>query len=182
VEATVTYLQHQQHMSYERTQATRQELFGLTLSAGGQACTIERAGAAAAVEAETIWDAVRQSAVVGSDETGTRLNGHNEWQWVFRSGQAAYHVIRHRRGLDVIAEVMGAHRSQTWVCDCWAPQLRAPPERLQLCLAHQIRNLQGLIERCPRLAWARELQALFREAIHLVKRRADLPVRALHGG
>ncbi|MBI5293341.1 MAG: transposase [Chloroflexi bacterium] len=65
----------------------------------------------------------------------------------------------------------------TWVCDCWAPQLKAPAERFQLCLAHQIRNLQGLRERCPRLRWARELQALFREAIHLVKRQAELTER-----
>jgi transposase len=37
--------------------------------------------------------------------------------------------------------------------------------------------LQGLIDRAPRLQWARELQALFREAIHLAKRREVLSVR-----
>ena len=62
----------------------------------------------------------------------------------------------------------------TWVCDCWKPQLNVPADRFQLCLAHQIRNLQGLIERAPRLQWARERQAQFREAIHLAKRGAEL--------
>jgi hypothetical protein len=79
--------------------------------------------------------------------------------------------------VDVIEEVMGPARVSTWVCDCWKPQLNAPTDRFQLCLAHQIRNLQGPLERVPRLRWARELRALFREAIHLAKRRAVLSAR-----
>lgn len=177
LEATVTYLQHQQHLSFERTQLTMQELFGLTLSEGGEACIIERAGAAAAVAAETIRAVLRQSAIIGSDETGARLNGHSWWEWVFRAKHAVYHIIRHSRGLEVIEEVMGGQRAQTWLSDCWAPQLRAPAAQFQLCLAHQIRNLQGLRERAPRLRWATELQALLREAIHLGKRRSELTVR-----
>jgi transposase len=176
LEATVTYLQHQQHMSYERTQATLQDLFGVSLSEGGQACILERAGQAAQVEAEAIRQQVVESPVVGSDETGARVDGRTWWQWVFASPHAIYHVIRPSRGRDVIAEVLGDQRIPTWVCDCWSPQLRAPADRFQLCLAHQIRNLQGLVDRCPHLRWAGDLQALFRTAIHLAKRREQLTV------
>lgn len=174
LEALVVYLQHQQHLGYERTQTLLKEVFDLELSDGGQACILERAGDAAQPLAETIRQAVRQSRTVGSDETSARKDGQNWWQWVFRSEHGVYHLIRPSRGEDVIQEMMGEWRVSTWVCDCWAPQLKAPAERFQLCLAHQIRNLQGLRERCPRLRWARELQALFREAIHLVKRQAEL--------
>jgi transposase len=177
LEATVVYLQHQQHLSYERSQAALADLFGVEISEGGQACILERAGAAAAPLAETLRDEIRQGAVVHSDETSARVAGHNWWEWVFRSGTAVLHIIRPSRGRDVIPEVMGPARVGTWVCDCWAPQLRAPAKRFQLCLAHQIRNLQGLIERCPHLRWARELQALFQEAIHLDKRRDELRPR-----
>ena len=177
LEATVIYLQHQQHLSYERSQAALADLFGVEISEGGQACIMERAGAAAAPLAEALRDEIRQGAVVHSDETSARVDGHNWWEWVFRSGTAILHVIRPSRGRDVIPEVMGSHRVGTWVCDCWAPQLRAPAERFQLCLAHQIRNLQGLIDRCPHLRWAREMQAVFQEAIHLGKRRDELRPR-----
>ena len=98
------------------------------------------------------------------------------WEWVFRGGTAVLHVIRPSRAVDVIEEVMGPAQVDR-ACDCWGPQLNAPAERFQLCLAHQIRNLQGLIDRAPRLQWARELQALFREAIHLAKRREMLAAR-----
>lgn len=161
-------------LSYERTQATLSDLFGLALSEGGQACILERAGAAAQVVADGLRDAIRQSALVQSDETEARVDGRNHWAWVFVSGTAVLHVIRPSRGVDGIAEVMGAAQAGTWVSDCWPAQLNAPANRFQLCLAHQIHNLQWLIERAPRSQWARELQALFREAINLGHRRAEL--------
>jgi len=177
LEALVTYLQHQHHLSYERTQTLLQEVFQVELSQGGQASILERAGAAAYPHAEAMREVIRQSAVVQSDETGARVQGQTWWEWVFLCPQAVLHVIPPSRGVEVITEMMGPARGGTWVSDCWAAQLNAPADHFQLCLAHQIRNLQGLIERCPRLAWARELQALFREAIHLAKRRTRLRPR-----
>ena len=154
LEAVVTYLQHQQHMSYERTHSALAELFGINLSEGGQACILERAGKAAQPVAETIRVQVLQSPVIGSDETGARIDGRTWWQWVFASSQSIYHLIRPSRGRDVLQEVLGDHSVDTWVCDCWSPQLQVPARRWQLCLAHQIRNLQSLIERSPHLRWA----------------------------
>jgi transposase len=72
---------------------------------------------------------------------------------------------------------MGETKAAVWVSDCWKPQLRAPAADHQLCLPHQIRNLQGLIDKRPHLQWAREMQALFREAVHLAHRRATLTQR-----
>ena len=180
LEATTTYLQHQQHLSYERTQDAMAELFGVDISEGGLACIQVRAGEAARARMTELQAEIRASEVVGSDETGARVDGDNWWEWVFCSTRAVVHVIRPSRGEDVITEVLGAAHPAVWVSDCWAPQLRAPADRHQLCLAHQIRNLQGLIDRCPRLRWARELQALFREAIHLAHRRAELSVRGFN--
>jgi transposase len=65
---------------------------------------------------------------------------------------------------------MGEARAECWVCDCYGAQLKAPAERFQLCLAHQLRDLERLVEQRPRLQWAVEMQELFREAIHLWKR------------
>lgn len=174
LEATVTYFQHQQHLSYERTQTALADLFGVHLSEGGQACILERAGTLAQGQADELQGEVRQSAVVQSDETGARMDGRTWWEWVFVTATAVLHVIRPSRAVAVIEAVMGPARAGTWVCDCFPAQLGAPAERFQLCLAHQIRNLQGLIDQAPRLQWARELQALFRAAIHLGNRRTAL--------
>ena len=177
LQATVTYLKHEQHLSYERTQEAMETLFGVALSEGGESCIVERGGAAAQHVANEIEQTLRASEVIGSDETSARVKGRNWWQWVFVSANAILHVIRPSRGEDVIKAVMGEARPHGWMSDCWPPQLNATAEHHQLCLSHQIRNLQGLIDRCPHLPWARQMQSLFREAIHLSHRREHLSER-----
>jgi transposase len=174
LEALVTYFHHEHHMGFERLQTVLADVLSLTVSEGGAVAILERAGTAAQPEAEVIAEHVRQSPVIGSDETSARVNGHNWWEWVFVSAAGEYHVIEPSRGTDVIETFMGKHWAEVWQSDCWKPQLKAPTKHHQLCLPHQIRNLQGLIDQRPRLRWAREMQDLFRAAVHLHHRRNDL--------
>jgi transposase len=177
LEALVTYLHHEHHVSFQRLQSILQDVLGIDLSAGGAVAILERAGAAAQPEAAAIGEAVRHSAVIGSDETSARVNGSNWWEWVFESLAGEYHLIVPSRGFDVIEAFMQQARANVWRSDCWKAQLKAPTDTHQLCLAHQIRNLQGLIDHHPHLRWAHELQDLFRAAIHLGNRRDRLTGR-----
>lgn len=177
LEAIVTNLHHEHHVGYKRLRQICDELFGLELSAGGAVSIIERAGQAAIEEAEAIGEQVRQSQVIGSDETSARVHGKNWWQWVFVGDNREYHVIMPSRGYDVIENFMQDCEAEVWVCDCWKAQLNAPAKICQICLSHQIRNLQGLIDKRPRLAWAREMQVLFRKAIHLRNRQEKMTER-----
>jgi transposase len=174
LEATIIYLKHEQHLSFERLREVCAELFGVEISEGGLSAILERAGAAAQPMAQQIGQAVRQSAIIQSDETSARVRGRNWWQWVFSSAAGVYHLIRPSRGGLVIAEFMGERRSECWVCDCFSAQLTAPSENFQLCLAHQLRDLERLLEARPQLAWATEMRSLFGEAIHLWKRFDEL--------
>ncbi len=174
LEALVTTLHHEHHLGFERLIQICGEIFNLPLSEGGAVAIVRRAGQAAAGEAEAIGEQVRQSQVIGSDETSARVQGQNWWQWVFVGGNREYHLILPSRGYDVIERFMRECEAEVWVCDCWKAQLNAPAKLCQICLAHQIRNLQGLIDKRPRLAWAREMQALFRKAIRLGSRRENM--------
>ena len=180
LEALVTYLHHEHHLGFERLCGVLRDVFGTPLSEGGAVAILKRAGAAAQPEAQAIGECVRQSAVIASDETGARVHGRTHWEWVFIGQGGAYHLIHRSRGQDVINEFMGECRAEVWVSDCWKPQLNAPAEGHQLCLPHQVRALQGLLDQRPRLAWAREMQALFRAAMHLGKRRETLTVGGYH--
>ncbi len=174
LEAVVTDLHHEHHVGFRRLLKICEEIFGLSLSAGGAVSIVERAGRAAQAEAEAIGERVRQSKVIGSDETSARVHGQNWWQWVFVGERCEYHLIVPSRGYDVVEEFMHECEAEVWVCDCWKAQLNAPAKAHQICLAHQIRNLQGLIEKRPRLAWASEVQTLFRKAIRLGNRREKM--------
>jgi transposase len=174
LEATVTMLHHEHHVGFERLVQLCGEVFNLRLSEGGAVSILKRAGQAVASEAEKIGERVRHGKVIRSDETHARVHGLNWWQWAFVSENCEYHLIMPSRGYDVIETFMRDCEAEVWVCDCWKAQLKAPAKMCQICLAHQIRNLQGLIDKRPHLAWAREMQALFRKAIHLGNRREQM--------
>jgi transposase len=177
LEATVTCLHHEQHVGFERLVQLCGEILNLTLSEGGAVSIIQQAGKAVEGEAEAIGEQVRQSKVIGSDETSARVHGKNWWQWVFVGSHYEYHLVLPSRGYDVIQAFMRESAAEVWGCDCWKAQLNAPSKTHQICLAHQIRNLQGLIDKRPHLVWAREMQALFRKAIHLGNRREKMTKR-----
>lgn len=174
LESTVVYYRQEQHLSYQRTLETLQNLHGVQISQGGIDQIMQRAGRAAAKQVGTIQADIQQSAVVYCDETGSRVEGQNWWQWVFGSARAVLHVIRFNRSVDVIRDVMDGHEVEVWVSDCLPAQLLAPARERQLCLAHQLRNLQALIDRYPKYAWPIEMQELFRSAIHLHHQRDQL--------
>jgi transposase len=177
LEALVTILHHEHHIGFERLVQICGEVFHLPLSEGGAVAMVQRAGQAVHAAAEAIWEQVRRSHILGSDETSVRVNGRNHWQWVFVSDQGEYHLIVPSRGYDVIETFMRECEAEVWVSDCWKAQLNAPARLRQICLAHQIRNLQGLIDRRPQLRWAKEMQALFRQAIRLGNRREQMTER-----
>jgi hypothetical protein len=107
LEATVTTLHHEQHVSFERLVGLCSEIFNLTLSEGRAVSIVKRAGQAVFGQAEKIGEKVRQSKVIGSDtctcarckcETHARVHGDNCWQWVFVSQNCEYHLMMPSRG------------------------------------------------------------------------------------
>jgi transposase len=174
LEATVVYYRQEQHMSYVRTQSALQNLHGVAISQGGIDQIMQRAGSKAIQEVKVIEQDIQQSAVIHSDETGSRVDGNNWWQWVFCSLTAVLHVMRFNRSAEVVKDVMGEHAAEVWISDCYLPQMQAPSKKHQLCLAHQLRNLQAVVEQVPKHFWARHVQILFRYAIHLHHQRQTL--------
>jgi len=174
LEATVVYYRQEQHMSYQRTQLALLNLQGVGISQGGIDGIMQRVGNKAIQAVKLITETVQKSAVIHSDETGSRVNGKNWWEWVFCTKKAVLHVIRFNRSGDVIKEVMDGHKAEVWESDCYSAQLKAPYHQLQLCMAHQLRNLQAVVDAYPTQTWARAMQVLFRYAIHLHHQRDNL--------
>ncbi len=175
LEATVVYYRQEQHMSYQRTQAALLNLHGVEISQGGIDKIMQRVGDKAIQAVAPIQERVRQSAVIHCDETGSRVEAQNWWEWVFCTLSGVLHVIRFNRSADVIQDVMGKHQAEVWVSDCLTSQLKAPARQRQICLAHQLRNLQAVVDLYPTAFWPQAMQALFRFAIHLHGQRHQLP-------
>ena len=178
LQSMIVYLKHTHHLSYERMEQLLAEVFGVPISQGAIDNCLRRAGTAAAEAVTTIQEAVASAPVIHGDETGSRIDGGKAWHWVFVTLTAVLHLIRRSRGKDVPQSMMGTHRADVWVCDCWSGQLNAPAATFQLCLAHQVRNLQAVIDaQGDDMVWAAQVQAIFYNTMRLAHpaQRATVP-------
>lgn len=174
LEATVVYYRQEQHMSYARTQKALLDLHQVEISQGGIDQIMKRAGKWALGKLEQIQDSIRQSQVVHCDETTNRINGANAWEWVFCTVNGIYHVIRRNRSVEVIRDIMRDMPAEVWVSDCYGGQLKAPARQRQLCMAHQMRALQRILDVHPHLTWAHAMRKLFQYAIQVHHQRSQL--------
>jgi len=174
LEATVVYYRQEQHMSYERTKTTLSDLHGVKLCEGSIDKITQRGGKEALQQTQPIRETLQSSAVIHSDETGSRVDSQNWYQWVFASAKAVLHVARFDRSVDVIKEVMAGHEVEVWVSDCYKVQMKSPARAHQLCMAHQLRNLQAVVDQYPSAFWPKAMQAIFRAAVHLHNQRDTL--------
>src|SRR5438105_2817388 len=170
LEALWTYLHEQHHVGYARLAALGGDLWHLTVSQGAIVNALGRVAQRLRPQAAAIREQVRASPIIGSDETSARVNGRTHWQWVFQTPTASYHLIVPRRNGAVVQDFLGDAVPATWVSDLWKPQLGARAERHQICLAHQLRELQYVVDK-EQSAWARECQTVFRLAIHRAHQR-----------
>lgn len=113
--------------------------------------------------------------MIHCDETTNRINGANAWEWVFCSAKGIQHVIRRDRSAGVIKEMMRDGYAEVWVSDCYGGQLKAPSKQRQLCMAHQLRALQHVLDTHPHLTWAHAMRKLFQHAIHVHRHRSQAP-------
>lgn len=173
LEACVVYLHHAHPLSYERVQRIFEELFSLKLSMGTLANVVKRATQSLVQAAETIRQQVQAAAVIGCDETGLRVEGCNQWQWVFQNPSWVYMKIDPRRAATVIEQVLKDAKPEVWISDLAGAQLKHPAKQQQICLAHQVRDLQFALDIQPCL-WAYRLQALFYKSMRLAKHQKTL--------
>jgi transposase len=187
--ATAALLHEAHHVAYARLVELVRGLFGLQVSEGALVAAVGRLEQALLPHAEAIAEEVRQSPVIGSDETSARVDGVNWWEWVFQTATAAYHTIQRRRNTEVVLTFLNGTIPRCWTSDLWKPQLAAPSVAYQICLAHQLRDLEYAIAaetgeaRAAARAWATALQTVLRAAIHLrnahVAGAIDAPTYAL---
>jgi transposase len=173
IAALVTTMRYSHGISYNRMQQMLSEIFGLEISEGAIANLLARVKGQLESEVESILKAVRSSRLVCSDETSARVNGKNEWEWVFQNDEVCFHIIRPSRGGDVIREVMGEHQPEVWVSDLYSSQKTHPATEWQVCLAHQLRDCQYGLDAGDEIFSGRMKKLLLR-AFVLQRRWSDL--------
>lgn len=147
VESLVSYFSVYQYLPFKRLQAMFAQVFSVPLSQGSVGNMLERSAQKCEGVYELIKQEVANSSVVGSDETGAKVNGQKWWLWVWQNVQNTFIVASENRGFKTVESIWkDGLPNATLVSDRWAAQLKATVKDHQLCLAHLLRELIFLEE------------------------------------
>jgi len=179
IQSLATYLRYTHAISYERLSALFAQMYGVAISEGALANLFQLVKIRLDHRVEEILTRLRSSRLICSDETGARVHGRTQWEWVFQNAEVCVHMIRPSRGHGVIHEVLGDHRPTVWVSDLYSAQKNHPAEQWQVCLAHQLRDCQFAIE-AGDAVFAPRMKAVLLRAFAIHKRRDTLAASTLY--
>ena len=172
IAAMTVYHNVYQYVPFKRLQDFFVHICNLPISIG----TLENIVVRMADKARPVWEEFRQaierSKVVGSDETGAKVNSKKHWIWVWQSAFITFLAVSASRGYDTInAMFPNGFPNATLSTDRWKAQLKTDALHHQLCLAHLLRDLVylGQIEKTP---WADQFKELLLDAIQLKKTKS----------
>lgn len=172
IRAVATYLSVVQCMPYERLQSLFETMFNVRISQGTLANIVREMLDKSRPAIDLIERLIKESAVVGFDESGCYVNGRLNWSWI---AQTTYLTLVFRgagRGAKVLEERFGdSLKNMTAVTDRHSAYFAIDFLDNQICLAHLLRNLEYLNDIDKEQTWAKDVQELLREAIHLRNER-----------
>jgi len=168
IEALVAYFHARQYLPFARMKETLNDAFGIPISEGGIHCLLQRFAQKATPVYQIIKERVQQSKVIGTDETGIKVNGNKHWFWTWQTSNLTFVVHSNNRGSETInREFPQGFPQSTLVHDGWKAQLKTISKHHQSCLAHLQRILNYLDQRYPKNGWANKFIELLHDSLIL---------------
>lgn len=168
VRAIATYMSVVQCMPYERLQAMFGTIFNIKISQGTLANIVKEMLEKSKPAIALIEKLLKESRVVGFDESGCYCDGELDWSWI---AQTVYLTLVFRatgRAAKVLEERFGdSLKKMIAVSDRHGAYFKIDFLDNQICLAHLLRNLEYLNDLDKEQTWAKDVQQLLREAIHV---------------
>jgi transposase len=169
IETIIGYLSVRQYLPFKRLQEMMNDVFKVQISEGGLHWLMNRLASKGVDAYEMIRQRVLHSPVIGTDETGVKINGKNHWFWTWQNNRATFIAPSTNRGTTTIIENMsGISGEAVLVHDCWKAHFQTPVKTHQLCTAHLERETKYL-EELYKVAWPVRFRAMLREAHKLKK-------------
>jgi transposase len=161
-------------LSMRKTCAVLRDCFGLRLSPGGLSQALDRLAVKVQSQYEAIAQALRQAAVVHSDETSWWVGGPGWWLWVFVNSDSTLYLVDQSRGRSVITELLGADFAGVLVSDCLAIYDDATALQ-QKCYAHHHKAIRQAKALHPHQGegFLNNLAAMLRGAVALQAQKAE---------
>jgi transposase len=175
IESLIGYLSVRQYLPFKRLQEMFNDIFAVQISEGGLHCLLNRLASKGVDAYEMIRQNVLSSGVIGTDETGVKINGKKHWFWTWQNNQATYIVASDNRGATTINENMREiSKEAVLVHDCWKAHFQTPVGKHQICTAHLERETKYLEERY-KVDWPVRFRSMLKKA-HELKKQLTPPL------
>jgi transposase len=162
-----TLMRFEERLPLRRIEETLQQQYDLTVTPATVLALTRRVDDWLRPEYDRILNRIRHVRVVYVDETGWKVDGQQQWLWVFATPTMTLIVIRRSRGKKVLKETLGPNFQGVIVCDGWKSYVNYT-NRIQRCWAHLLREAEYLAERVEE---AKPLS----EALHNLYRQLTTP-------
>jgi transposase len=181
--ALVGWLKARGHVSYGGIAEFFRDVLNLPISGGYlSGCCTGKLSEALKPAYEEAAAALRQEAVLGSDETGHYHGGQGYWTWCLRAAGFTVFRIDATRATQVLVDLLGEDFGGILTVDYYSANrsfARRYEVRAQYCWSHLLRDVKFLREfgRPPLVRWADQLLAIARGLFRAWHRRtgADPP-------
>lgn len=167
VRALVIYYSVVQCIPYQRMQSMLKNIFGIEMSQGTMRNIIQEARKKSEPAIAKILQYIKDSKVVGFDESGCYCNGRLDWSWI---AQTVYYTLVFRasgRKGQVLTDMFGdSLENMIAVTDRHSAYFALNFLDHQICLAHILRELKYLYEVDDKQKWSVEMENILKDAIH----------------
>ncbi len=173
IESLTGYFHSRQYIPFLRMQELFRDIFSVPISEGGIHCLLNRLSIKALPHYHRIRDMIKDSSVVGTDETGGRLNGKKIWIWTWQNERLTWLRGTDNRGYRTIEENFPeGFKKAVFVHDCWKSHFQTDVQTHQLCTSHLLRELNYFKERYNNHRWPVRFSKLILDGIKLKEKLA----------
>lgn len=167
IESVIAYLHTRQYLPFDRMREYFSDVCNLSISTGAISDILKRFSEKSLSSYEVIAGKVKNSFVIGGDETGAKVNGKRGWFWTWQSKMATFITFSNNRGKNTIDGCFpDGFPKSIFVHDCWKSHFDTIATRHQLCTSHLLRELKYFEERYKSL-WATKFKQLLLDALKL---------------
>lgn len=169
LEALTAYFSVRQYTPFKRLQELFRDVFKSNVSEGGLHELLKRITNKALPVYDQIKARLEKSRLVGSDETGAKVNGDRKWFWTWQNDKLTFITISDNRGtLTINRNFKEGFKNAVLVHDCWKSHFQTNAYSHQICTAHLLRELKYLSE-LYKNKWSTEFSHMLKYALDYKK-------------
>lgn len=164
--AVVANLSVRQYIPYARVVEMLEDLYHIHISEGTVANLLKGFEAKCQKPYLLIHDRIKESSVIGADETSVKVDGGKWWMHTYQNGQYTFIGAHPSRGIEAQEQFFpGGFPDSILVTDCLAMQLSTPAAAHQICNPHLLRELKAMKQEYTEEKWPGRMTCLIKDAL-----------------